>query len=124
VDVAVSVFAPVGPDEFARVVRPGGHALVVIPGARHLAALRELLYEEAQPHDEALPPLAATTFDLVVQERVEGEITLADSATQRDLLTMTPYRFAVPPEAIARAAAAEPVTTPIAFVLALLRRRA
>ena len=41
VDVALSVFAPRQPAELARVLAPGGSALVVSPLPEHLAALRE-----------------------------------------------------------------------------------
>lgn len=41
VDVLLDIFAPRNPDEFARVAKPGGHALVVVPTERHLAALRQ-----------------------------------------------------------------------------------
>ncbi|SDU93582.1 23S rRNA m(1)G-748 methyltransferase [Microlunatus sagamiharensis] len=40
VDVVLSVFAPRHPPELARVLRPGGVALVVSPLAEHLAGLR------------------------------------------------------------------------------------
>jgi len=99
VEVAVSVFAPVVPDEFARVVAPGGHAVIAVPGADEL-------------------------FELIRTERVRSNITLAAADALSDLLTMTPYRFAVPPEAIERALAAPtPLLTSIDFVVAVLRRR-
>ena len=42
-DVIVNIFAPRNPPEFARVLRPGGMALVVVPAAGHLAALHDVL---------------------------------------------------------------------------------
>lgn len=42
-DVVLNVFAPRNPAEFARVLRPGGRALVVVPGEGHLAALHDAL---------------------------------------------------------------------------------
>lgn len=42
-DVVLNVFAPRNPAEFARVLRPGGLALVVIPAEGHLAALHDAL---------------------------------------------------------------------------------
>jgi hypothetical protein len=48
---------------------------------------------------------------------------LATPADVADLVSMTPYRFAVPPAAIVRALAAPtPFTTPIEFVVAVVRR--
>lgn len=40
VDLAINVFAPRHPAEFARVVRPAGVVIVVVPTAGHLAELR------------------------------------------------------------------------------------
>ena len=41
-DVALNVFAPRNPAEFARIVRPGGLLLVVVPTAAHFIELRRL----------------------------------------------------------------------------------
>ncbi|GAA1057371.1 ubiquinone biosynthesis protein [Agromyces luteolus] len=41
VDVILDVFAPRNPSEFARILRPGGRLLVVVPTASHLSELRE-----------------------------------------------------------------------------------
>ena len=41
VDLVLCVFAPRNPAEFARVLRPGGRAVVVVPGPGHLRELRE-----------------------------------------------------------------------------------
>ncbi len=123
VDVAVSIFSPVDPTEFTRVVRPGGHVILAIPGAQHLAALRARLYDVPIPHDEAVPLANDPGFTRVTTARVKAEATLATPADVADLVSMTPYRFAVPPDAIERALAAPtPLTTPIEFVIAVVRR--
>ena len=123
VDLAASVFAPVVPDEFARIVRPGGHVIVAVPGADHLAALRARLYQTPLPHDEAVPLADDDRFIPVDRQRLRGEITLAATDDLADLVMMTPYRFAVPPDAITRALAAPaPFTTPIEFVVSVFRR--
>ncbi|MFT4218438.1 MAG: methyltransferase domain-containing protein [Micropruina sp.] len=41
IDVLLCIFAPRNPVEFARVLRPGGRAIVVTPAAAHLAELRQ-----------------------------------------------------------------------------------
>lgn len=121
VEVAVSAFAPVWADEFARVVAPGGRVVIAIPGAHHLAALRALLYEAPLPHDEAMPLADDARFVHASTDRITGEITLDDVT---DIVAMTPYRFAVPPSAIDRALAAPtPFTTPVEFVVATFLRQ-
>ncbi len=123
VNQLVSVFAPVVPDEFARVCRAEAHVVIAVPAARHLAAVRALLYETPQLHDEVVPLVDDDRFALAHLEQVVGEIEIADRDMLRDLITMTPYRFAVPPDAIERALTAPtPFTTPIGFAVAVLRR--
>ncbi len=123
VDLIVSVFAPVVPDEFARVAKAESHVLLAVPGANHLAAVRALLYETPQPHDGQVPLVDDDRFALIHLELVAGEIELATTEALRDLLTMTPYRFAVPPEAIERALTSPvPLRTPIEFAVAVVRR--
>ncbi len=121
-DAAVSVFAPVEPNEFARVVSREGIAVIAIPGANHLDAVRALLYETPRPHDEVLPLQSDERFELIDVVRVRSTITLPDNQSLSDLLTMTPYRFAVPPEVIERAVLAEtPLPTTIEFVVGVFR---
>lgn len=120
VDVAVSVFSPVFPDELLRVVRPGGSAVIVVPGAAHLDGLRALLYRESVPHDEEIPLDGVAGFDAVRTERVELALRLPVEAV-RDLVGMTPYRYAVP-NALERVAEIDELQTRAAFTLRLFNR--
>ena len=91
-DLVLDVFAPRNPDQFARVLEPGGHLLVVRPDADHLSQLRAQVpgmvgvdpRKEERLH-EALDPL----FTTVETMPVHFELTL-DAASARDLVAMTP----------------------------------
>jgi 23S rRNA (guanine745-N1)-methyltransferase len=94
VDVAVSVFAPRQPAELARVLAPGGTALVVSPLPEHLAALRSawgLLDVEPGKQDR----LSATFGEhLRPVEEVDLRYAVAlDAATLHDLVAMGPNAF-------------------------------
>ncbi|MFZ5723574.1 MAG: putative RNA methyltransferase [Pseudomonadota bacterium] len=92
-DVVTSLFSPLPAAEIARVLKPGGHLLVVTPGPRHLWALREALFDEVRPHaPEKFVEQLAPRFELVQQVDVAFDLTLDQSALQ-DLLTMTPYAW-------------------------------
>lgn len=82
----VDVFSPRPFDELLRVLRPGGVAVVVTPGADHLAQLKALVYDTPRPHvdDEAAPASADVT-------EVRFTVDLAEPALRRHLLEMTPY---------------------------------
>ncbi len=101
-DWVVSVMAPVHEAEFLRMARPGGHIVVVVPGADHLDGLRRLLYAEYRPHDEAVP--LADRLEVVERRRVRAAVHLAGADEVQQVWSMTPYRWAAPVEAAARLA--------------------
>ena len=82
----IDVFSPRPFDELMRVLRPGGVAVVVTPGADHLAQLKALVYDAPRPHldDESTPPVAD-------EVEVRFTVDLAEPALRRRLLEMTPY---------------------------------
>ena len=84
VDVVLDIFSPRNPIEFARVVRPHGRVLVVIPADTHLASLRaELGLLDIQEDKEAK-----------VLERFGGTWRLSDRVTLRYDLTLAPAEVA------------------------------
>ena len=94
VDVLLAVFAPRNPAEFARVLAPGGRALVVVPLPEHLAGLRAdlgLLDIEAGKESRLL-----TTFeghlDPVDHTDVRFDVRLTAAGVQ-DLVGMGPNAF-------------------------------
>jgi len=90
VDAAINVFAPRNAKEFARVIRPEGRLVIAMPGAGHLADLRERFgLIGIQDDKPAKTSAQLTEFELLETKRVEGEIRL-DAAGLRDLLEMTP----------------------------------
>lgn len=94
VDVAVSVFGPVFGAELARVLRPGGLAVVAHPGRGHLSELRALVYEDARPHQLKDPFAGAKEwFEQTGSASLQFPVTTPDAASLRDLFAMTPYRW-------------------------------
>ncbi|MEN9645891.1 MAG: rRNA ((745)-N(1))-methyltransferase [Actinomycetota bacterium] len=82
----IDVFSPRPFDELLRVLRPGGVAVVVTPGADHLAQLKALLYDTPRPHvDDEVTPAATDVTE------VRFTVDLAEPALRRHLLEMTPY---------------------------------
>lgn len=102
VDLVCSLFSPLPAAEIARVLKPGGHLLVVTPGPEHLLTIREQLFAEVRPHrpekfvvelQDALPLRRQTElrFDL-----------LLDCTAREQLLLMTPYAWRATAEHRAR----------------------
>lgn len=90
VDALLVVFAPRHPAEFARVLRPGGVAVVVTPGDGHLEPLRSRLgMLGADPAKDARLGEDFAEWEAVGERRVDVRLPL-DRAAARDLALMGP----------------------------------
>lgn len=91
-DVAINVFAPRNPGEFARIVRPGGRLVVVVPTPEHLVELRRLglvLDVPAGKSERVRAQLEPAGFRLADETTVEYGIS-ADAETRALLVNMGP----------------------------------
>ncbi len=91
VDVLLDIFAPRNTAEFARVLKPHGRLLVVIPTQRHLAELRTIqpLLAIQQGKRQAVEDSMAGYVKLVTAETLTTPLRLDGSAVS-DLIRMTP----------------------------------
>lgn len=124
VDVLLDIFAPRGPAEFARVVRPGGLLIVAIPSDDHLRELRACLPMigiEAGKRDRTVGQFEGA-FQLVAEESVEYRTELVADAIL-DLLRMTPNYWHLDEATLADVAAWEPSSVTISVLLLAFRRR-
>jgi 23S rRNA (guanine745-N1)-methyltransferase len=121
-DVVVSIFAPLAPEEFRRVLQPDGALIVATPGPDHLRALREMLYPTLRPHrPEASLREIAPFFVLATEQAVQYEAELATPALVGDMLTMTPFGWNIDSERRRRAEAAAPLRTAMDVVIRTYR---
>ncbi|WP_164990475.1 methyltransferase domain-containing protein [Agromyces albus] len=91
-DLAINVFAPRNPVEFARIVRPGGRLIVVVPTPEHLVELRRLglvLDVPAGKSERVRTQLEPAGFRLADDSTVEYGIS-ADAETRALLVGMGP----------------------------------
>ena len=92
-DAVLCVFAPRNPDEFARILAPGGRLVVVTPGGDHLVELREALGllglgpEKLERLDGSM-----TGFDLLDRQELTHPLNLSADAAA-DLVAMGPNAF-------------------------------
>lgn len=95
-DLVLSVTARRAPAEFARVLAPGGHALVVVPGADDLVELRAALLGTggALENERTVAAEFAPQFAVRAEREWRGRIEL-DAGALRDLAAAT-YRGARP----------------------------
>ena len=120
VDLLLNCFSPLALDEFRRVLRPGGVYLYVVPAARHLWELKEVLYDSPYLNREEDIPYKGFSYLEVVP--VEAALELPDRDTIRDLFSMTPYRWKTPKAGAARLEELDQLRVTAAFRVHVFRR--
>jgi 23S rRNA (guanine745-N1)-methyltransferase len=98
-DAVISLFAPVAEQEFLRVLKPGGHLVLVGAGERHLYSLKEVLYDT--PYLNQARADAPTQMQLVKSERLTYQTEVAGESLQA-LFSMTPYFYRTPKAGVER----------------------
>ena len=120
IDGISTIFSPILPEEFARVLKSEGRLIIAKPDAGHLQSMREALFDEVRPHDsdkflEELAPY----FKEVATHKVSADLVLEKQALA-DLLTMTPYSYrarAEKREALLASTEHQPFETTARFVV-------
>jgi SAM-dependent methyltransferase len=127
-DLAINVFAPRNPSEFARVIRRGGILIVVVPTAGHLSELRtsgDLLDIPAGKDAHVTAQLLSAGFSALSTERVEYHPAI-DAAQRAELFGMGPsaHHAAVSPGSSVSGAAAPTELVTVSVDVLTFRRDA
>ena len=118
----LDVFSPLALDEFRRVLAPGGVFLYVVPAARHLWQLKEVLYDQPYPNEEKETPYEGFVYDRIVP--ISHTIHLPSREDIQALFQMTPYYWKTPREGAVRLEALEALEVETAFQIHVFRRAA
>ncbi len=124
-DVVLNVFAPRNPAEFARVLRPGGMALIVVPAEGHLAELLEKL--RLPQIDDGKERRAITDFDPALVPDHSETIRYRRVLPSEDvshLIQMTPAFWHLSDEARTEMNTLPSLEIEFAFTLIILRHPA
>lgn len=119
VQLITDVFAPVAPQEFARVLAPGGYVVVAAPGVDHLWGMKQVVYEKPYANDDLPPEMPG--FTLVEKVEVSDNIVVPHQRIP-DLFAMTPYFWKSPREGTAKLMELEELKTPISFSLFVFQK--
>jgi 23S rRNA (guanine745-N1)-methyltransferase len=122
VDVLLTHFSPVSPDDFRRVLKPGGVVLIGGPGEGHLFGLKELLYERPAQHGPVATLAAEPGFELVETTTIRYPLRLHGPGQVANLLLMTPFFWAADDATRQRIAAVEALDTEVDVVVHAYRR--
>ena len=99
VDCLTRIFAPKSYAEFARVLKPEGLFISVVPGAEHLMGLKEILYDNPTRHSEDHDTDIEQYFTLREQVRAKYRILIEGNENIFNLIKMTPYYWTMSAEA-------------------------
>ena len=115
-DTVTNIFAPCAPAEYARVLRSGGHLVVVGAGERHLLGLKALLYDDPYLNDPRRDlPEEGDGFSLVDVDRISYTTKVRGGEHIAALFSMTPYYWRTPRDSRERLASVEELETEVAF---------
>lgn len=120
VQLLTNVFSPLAAEEFARVLAPGGFFLYVVPSARHLWEMKQVLYDRPYRNETKETPYEG--FRYVTIARVRDRITLPCQEDIQALFGMTPYCWKTPRAGRERLAALDSLTTTAAFDIHIFER--
>ena len=116
----VNVFSPLAPEEFARVLRPGGHFLYAVPSKRHLWEMKKVLYEK--PYENPVKREDYTGFAWERVREARYEATLESAQDIMALFHMTPYAWKTPRAGVERLEKLERLKVQIGFDFHVYRR--
>ncbi len=119
-DLLLNCFSPLVLAEFRRVLKPEGVFLYVVPGARHLWELKQILYERPYLNDEHPSPYEGFRYLDIV--KVESAVHLPSQAVIHDLFEMTPYFWKTPKAGRERLASFSQLTVTTSFNVHLFRK--
>ena len=115
-----NIFSPLGLEEFARVVAPGGYFVYAVPSARHLWQMKEILYET--PYENPVKQEDYTGFVWQRAVPLRYTVTLERSEDIMALFAMTPYAWKTPREGVERLRGYDRLETEIGFDIHVYRR--
>ncbi len=120
-DVVITHFSPIFAEAFRRSLRPGGFVIVGAPGPGHLFALKQMVYENPQRHDDPNEELAGRGFVRVDSHRVRYGLQVRNARDVANLLAMTPLYWSASPAAQARLSAYSELDTEVDVVINVYR---
>lgn len=122
VDLVLNVFSPLAIEEFRRVLKPAGYYMYVVPGAKHLWELKEVLYDAPYPNEEKETPYEGFAYREIVP--VSYTVHLPSQEDIQALFQMTPYAWKTPGAGKARLAELRELDCQIDFRIHVFQKEA
>ena len=120
-----SIFSPILPEAFNKVLSDEGYLIIAKPDIGHLATMRNALFDDVREHDsDKFLQELAPYFELLETHRVSSNLNLSVDDLA-DLLTMTPYAYRARSEkrqALLASVITEKFATEARFVVYVLQK--
>lgn len=120
VDALLNFFSPLAAEEYARVLKKGGHLFRAVPGEHHLWELKSAVYDTPKPNLPETEELAGLT--LLERCPIREEITLPSNDQLQALFKMTPYYYRTSPKDKAKLDGYSTFTTRTEFTLLIYKK--
>jgi len=118
-DIVTNVFSPMAEEELARIMKKDGVLLYVVPAARHLFSMKEVLYDNPYENEETVTEYKGFTH--VERIAVDSCATL-DKNEISALFAMTPYFWRTPEEGVKKLKALEKLDIGFSFYIHVYKR--
>lgn len=119
-DAVTNLFAPCAEEEFSRVLKDGGHLILVGAGERHLFGLKRILYDD--PYLNLGRADLPKQMELIRKESLCQTVTVKGREHIEALFSMTPYYWRTSVSDKAKLSNLDELTTEIAFDIFLFRK--
>lgn len=120
IDLVLSIFSPLAQEEYARVLRPGGIFLTVIPLPEHLYSLKAAIYDT--PYLNQIKDTALPDFSFLERRDVNYPIMLTSQSDIFSLFCMTPYYYKTSEKDRAKLQMLSSLATQASFAILAYRR--
>ena len=95
-DIVINTFSPLALSETRRVLKPGGHFIMAIPGEEHLFDLKKVIYDT--PYRNTVEDTTLEGFELILDEPLKYRFLLDTGEKIQNLFMMTPYAYRTKPK--------------------------
>lgn len=112
-DAVLNVFSPLCQSEYLRVLKAGGYYIYVVPAARHLWQLKEILYD--RPYENKEEDIAYEGFEHRQTLSIRYTMELEHKEEIAALFQMTPYYWKTSAKGAEKLAGVERLSTEAAF---------
>lgn len=119
-DVVLNVFSPLCQKEYLRVLKTGGYYIYVVPAARHLWQLKEILYDN--PYENKEEDIAYEGFEHRQTLSIRYTMELEHREEIAALFQMTPYYWKTSAKGAEKLAGVERLSTEAAFDIHIYKK--